>query len=112
MRDRVDASVTRSPAPTPATWRNMIMRLPDSSTTTFVLWDRTTRQLRLAEVLMPIPAPAFAPIRALAGSASMLGNEVPVEYLLFEDEGHFLVNRENRIALQEAGLSFLESHLR
>jgi dipeptidyl aminopeptidase/acylaminoacyl peptidase len=39
-------------------------------------------------------------------------NGVPVEYLLFEDEGHFLVNRENRIALQEAWLSFLESHLR
>jgi dipeptidyl aminopeptidase/acylaminoacyl peptidase len=40
------------------------------------------------------------------------GNGVPVEYLLFEDEGHFLVNRENRIALQEAWLRFLESHLR
>jgi prolyl oligopeptidase len=40
------------------------------------------------------------------------GNRVPVEYLLFEDEGHFLVNRENRIALQEAWLTFLGSHLR
>jgi dipeptidyl aminopeptidase/acylaminoacyl peptidase len=40
------------------------------------------------------------------------GNGVPVEYLLFEGEGHFLVNRENRIALQEALLGFLESHLR
>lgn len=40
------------------------------------------------------------------------GNGVPVEHLLFDDEGHFLVNRENRIALQEAWLTFLESHLR
>lgn len=40
------------------------------------------------------------------------GNGLPVEYMLFEGEGHFLVNRENRIALQEALLSFLESHLR
>jgi dipeptidyl aminopeptidase/acylaminoacyl peptidase len=40
------------------------------------------------------------------------GNGVPVKSLLFEDEGHFLVNRENRIALQEALLGFLESHLR
>jgi dipeptidyl aminopeptidase/acylaminoacyl peptidase len=43
---------------------------------------------------------------------TLRGNGVPVEYLLFEDEGHFLVNRENRIALQQAWLTFLESHLR
>lgn len=43
---------------------------------------------------------------------TLRGNGVPVEYLLFQDEGHFLVNRENRIALQEAWLRFLETHLR
>jgi dipeptidyl aminopeptidase/acylaminoacyl peptidase len=37
---------------------------------------------------------------------------VPVEYMLFENEGHYLVNLENRVAVQEAWLAFLERYLR
>jgi dipeptidyl aminopeptidase/acylaminoacyl peptidase len=40
------------------------------------------------------------------------GNGVPVEYMVFEDEGHWLVNLENRIAAQEARLAFLNRYLR
>ena len=39
-------------------------------------------------------------------------NGVPVEYVLFEDEGHGFRNKENRIRASEAYLSFLERHLR
>jgi dipeptidyl aminopeptidase/acylaminoacyl peptidase len=38
-------------------------------------------------------------------------NEVPVEYLLFDDEGHGFSKRENRIAASEAYLRFLDTHL-
>jgi dipeptidyl aminopeptidase/acylaminoacyl peptidase len=38
-------------------------------------------------------------------------NGVPVEYLLFEDEGHGFRNKQNRIAASEAYLAFLEDHL-
>lgn len=38
-------------------------------------------------------------------------NGVPVEYLLFDDEGHGFRKRENRIAASEAYLSFLNKHL-
>lgn len=38
-------------------------------------------------------------------------NGVPVEYLVFEDEGHGFRNRKNRIAASEAYLSFLDKTL-
>ncbi len=36
---------------------------------------------------------------------------VPVEYIIFPDEGHGFLRRENRITAAEAYLSFLEEHL-
>ena len=38
-------------------------------------------------------------------------NDVPVEYVLFEDEGHGFRKRVNRIATSEAYLQFLKQHL-
>lgn len=38
-------------------------------------------------------------------------NHVPVEYVLFEDEGHGFRKRVNRIAASEAYLSFLNTNL-
>jgi len=38
-------------------------------------------------------------------------NGVPVEYIVFEDEGHGFRNRENRIEASEAYLDFLKQHL-
>ena len=39
-------------------------------------------------------------------------NGVPVEYLIFPDEGHGFTKRENRIAASEAYLSFLDQYLK
>lgn len=39
-------------------------------------------------------------------------NGVPVEYLVFDDEGHGFRKKENRIAASEAYLKFLDTHLR
>ena len=39
-------------------------------------------------------------------------NEVPVEYVVFPDEGHGFRKRENRIAASEAYLQFLNTYLR
>ena len=44
--------------------------------------------------------------------ASVRANEVPVEYVLFDDEGHGFRRRENRITASEAYLRFLDRHLR
>jgi len=38
-------------------------------------------------------------------------NNVPVEYVLFEDEGHGFRKRVNRITASEAYLQFLNLHL-
>ncbi len=38
-------------------------------------------------------------------------NDVPVEYLVFDDEGHGFSKRENRIAASEAIVDFLSSYL-
>ena len=38
-------------------------------------------------------------------------NNVPVEYVLFEDEGHGFRKRVNRITASEAYLQFLNTHL-
>jgi dipeptidyl aminopeptidase/acylaminoacyl peptidase len=40
------------------------------------------------------------------------GNEVPVEYVLFPDEGHGFTKRANKIRASEAYVSFLDAHLR
>ena len=44
--------------------------------------------------------------------AAVKANGVPVEYLVFEDEGHGFRNKDNRIEAQDAFLSFLDLHLR
>ena len=38
-------------------------------------------------------------------------NGVPVEYVLFDDEGHGFRKRGNRITASEAYLAFLKKHL-
>ncbi|MSR61632.1 MAG: S9 family peptidase [Planctomycetes bacterium] len=44
--------------------------------------------------------------------AAVRANGVPVEYVLFPDEGHGFRNKENRIRASEAYLDFLDEHLR
>ena len=44
--------------------------------------------------------------------AAVRANEVPVEYVLFPDEGHGFSKRQNRIAASEAYVSFLDTHLK
>ncbi len=39
-------------------------------------------------------------------------NNVPVEYIVFPDEGHGFVKKSNRIAAAEACLRFLDTHLK
>ena len=43
--------------------------------------------------------------------AAVRANDVPVEYLLFDDEGHGFTKRANRIAASEAFVDFLNSNL-
>jgi dipeptidyl aminopeptidase/acylaminoacyl peptidase len=43
--------------------------------------------------------------------AAVRANGVPVEYVLFPDEGHGFTKRENRIRASEAYVAFLEQHL-
>lgn len=44
--------------------------------------------------------------------AAVRANDVPVEYVLFPDEGHGFLKRENRVTAQEAYLEFLDEHVR
>ena len=44
--------------------------------------------------------------------AAVRANGVPVDYLVFPDEGHGFRKRENRIAASEAYVRFLDQHLR
>ncbi len=44
--------------------------------------------------------------------AAVQANEVPVEYVVFPDEGHGFRKRTNRITASEAYLSFLNTHLK
>ncbi|HWT13502.1 MAG TPA: S9 family peptidase [Allosphingosinicella sp.] len=44
--------------------------------------------------------------------AAVRANNVPVEYLLFPDEGHGFLRKQNRISASEAYLRFLDQHLR
>ncbi|MDQ3206944.1 MAG: S9 family peptidase [Pseudomonadota bacterium] len=43
--------------------------------------------------------------------AAVKARGVPVEYLLFPDEGHGFLRKENRISASEAYLSFLDRHI-
>ena len=43
--------------------------------------------------------------------AAVKANGVPVEYIVFPDEGHGFSRRENRIAASEAFVEFLNVHL-
>jgi dipeptidyl aminopeptidase/acylaminoacyl peptidase len=43
--------------------------------------------------------------------AAVRANNVPVEYVVFPDEGHGFLRKENRIRAQEAYLAFLDEHL-
>lgn len=43
--------------------------------------------------------------------AAVRANNVPVEYVVFPDEGHGFLRKENRIRAQEAYLAFLSEHL-
>ncbi len=44
--------------------------------------------------------------------AAIRANNVPVEYVLFPDEGHGFAVKANRITAQEAYLTFLKTHLK
>jgi dipeptidyl aminopeptidase/acylaminoacyl peptidase len=44
--------------------------------------------------------------------AAVQANEVPVEYVIFPDEGHGFMKRENRITASEAYISFLNQYLK
>ena len=44
--------------------------------------------------------------------AAVRTNGVPVDYLVFSDEGHGFRKRENRIAASDAYVSFLDQYLR
>ena len=44
--------------------------------------------------------------------AGVRKNGVPVEYVLFEDEGHGFVKKENQIKAYSEVLSFLDTHLK
>jgi dipeptidyl aminopeptidase/acylaminoacyl peptidase len=44
--------------------------------------------------------------------AAVRANNVPVDYLLFPDEGHGFQRRENNISSSEAYVRFLNQHLR
>ena len=43
--------------------------------------------------------------------AAVKANEVPVEYVVFADEGHGFRKRENRVTASEAYVRFLDAHL-
>lgn len=44
--------------------------------------------------------------------AAVRANNVPVEYVLFPNEGHGFTRRDNRITAQDAYLKFLDAHVR
>ena len=44
--------------------------------------------------------------------AAVRANDVPVEYVVFPDEGHGFLRKENRVTASEAYLRFLDEHLR
>jgi dipeptidyl aminopeptidase/acylaminoacyl peptidase len=44
--------------------------------------------------------------------AAARGNGVPVEYIVFDDEGHGFRKKENRVRAYRAIVEFLDTHLR
>jgi dipeptidyl aminopeptidase/acylaminoacyl peptidase len=44
--------------------------------------------------------------------AAVKSNNVPVEYLVFPDEGHGFLRKANRVSASEAYLKFLDTHLK
>ena len=56
--------------------------------------------------------PRVLPVESEELVAAVRANGVPVDYLLFPDEGHGFQRRENRIAAQEAYLAFLDKYVR
>jgi dipeptidyl aminopeptidase/acylaminoacyl peptidase len=44
--------------------------------------------------------------------AAVKANKVPVEYLVFPDEGHGFLRKQNRIAASEAYVRFLNQYLK
>lgn len=56
--------------------------------------------------------PRVLPIESEEIVAAVRANNVPVEYVLFPDEGHGFQRRENRITAQEAYLAFLNRYVR
>jgi dipeptidyl aminopeptidase/acylaminoacyl peptidase len=44
--------------------------------------------------------------------AAVQANKVPVEYVLFDDEGHGFTKRENRIRASESYVTFLDQYLK
>jgi len=44
--------------------------------------------------------------------ATVQANEVPVEYLVFPDEGHGFRKRDNRITASDAYVKFLDIYLK
>ncbi|MBW8304119.1 MAG: prolyl oligopeptidase family serine peptidase, partial [Brevundimonas sp.] len=56
--------------------------------------------------------PRVLPVESEELVAAVKANGVPVEYVLFPDEGHGFQRRENRITAQEAYLAFLDRYVR
>ncbi|HYC73525.1 S9 family peptidase [Brevundimonas sp.] len=56
--------------------------------------------------------PRVLPVESEEIVAAVRANGVPVEYVLFPDEGHGFQRRENRITAQEAYLAFLNRYVR
>ena len=44
--------------------------------------------------------------------AAARANDIPVEYVLFEDEGHGFVKKENQIEAYSSILKFLDTYLK
>lgn len=44
--------------------------------------------------------------------AAVRANGVPVEYVVFPNEGHGFTRRDNRITAQDAYLTFLDKYVR
>ncbi len=56
--------------------------------------------------------PRVLPIESEELVAAVRANNVPVEYVVFPDEGHGFLRKANRISASEAYLRFLDQHLR
>jgi acetyl esterase/lipase len=77
---------------------------------------RSVVPIWLARVAGHLPARRDRHLReraaVVASFAAVKKHQVPVEYLVFPDEGHGFVKQDNQIKAQEAYLRFLDKHLR